>query len=591
MVIFHGRSLEAYDFIAQSLQYCPEAWKLFVSVAFGYDGLLDSRAVLSSGCKKVHSREPQNTSGPGTMLKDDNQRAVELNFLNEDAVALPDVMSVVEVLAVDTRTVWRYIIERPTRDDVNFVAAADDYTASVAYYLDQYLHIEEIEQTRSSTNDPGKRQYVYSAQRPFYFVKNHFHQQRPTHEASFSSLRNTTPPTPGYLAITTINNTSTAHSSNFCPESPAASVKSHKSVRVLGVHPLGSLHVHIVDEGPIAVDNNDEGPPPLDPLAGPDYGVGAAHRKLSQDMASWPLSSPSLEPLRHDEGGGDVVLILDLPQVFTIGYDSISFTAKHFGGIRDIPPGPHFFWVAHPGGLSTRSGFWIVTTGVDTVHVMQWVKCNEVLGEPARAEARIQAENLDAIHAKLVPYRDPSAVNANKGYLSDAASERNLKMWGQLTDNITEGVLTRITGQQLGNWTVNTGDRVRGSILMAGERELDNTISNPLLKSSELNFTLSQISRTYSTDHTGADRTLEAMDSTSYIISLIDDTKTDFTGEDILGELQYAFIVGMHLGNDSCIQQWWYMLLKLILKAYLLPAPRPGLTARSSTMPTRRRTI
>ncbi|KAF7549109.1 hypothetical protein G7Z17_g6591 [Cylindrodendrum hubeiense] len=350
-----------------------------------------------------------------------------------------------------------------------------------------------------------------------------------------------------------------------------------KSVSVIGAHPLGTLRVHEpVDSMMEEEDDDDDGPPPLDPLVG--RGTQQQH-KTSQASLSSSLISSNRESLRHNMGGGDVVLILDLPELFTVGYDSLSFTAKHFGGVRDIPPGPHFFWVAHASGLSARCGFWIVATGVDTVHVMQWDKFNEVLSESARAEARIQADNLDTFHSKLVPYSDPSAVNAAQGNLLPSASERNFKMWEQLTGSISEGVLSRITGQLRDNWTVHTSDRVNGSILMTAEMELDRSISTSLIKTRELNFTFSQQSKTYTIGNTGADRTLDATDATPYITSLIDNSNNGLTPDDIIGDFQFAYVVGMHLGNDSCIQQWWHMLLKLILRAYLLPARRPVLAA------------
>ncbi|KAJ3531844.1 hypothetical protein NM208_g8701 [Fusarium decemcellulare] len=345
------------------------------------------------------------------------------------------------------------------------------------------------------------------------------------------------------------------------------------SVPVIGSHPLGSLHVHQPSEPDQTDQDDDDMPPPLDPPA------GQLDHRPSQDGPLKPFGSPTLDPLTHNLGGGDVVLILDLPEVFTVGYDSVSFTAKHFGGVRDLPPGPHFFWVAHPGGMSTRCGFWVVTTRVDTVHVVQWDKFNEVLGDSARAEARIQADNLDTFYSKLVPYHDPSAVNAASGELSQAASDKNLRMWEQLTSKITKDILNRVTGQHHDNWMVHTGDRVRGSILMAGEMELENSISNPLLKTRELSFTFGQRSKTYSTDNTGADRTLEATDATPYLLTLIDASDNDLNAGDVVGEFQFSYVVGMHLGNDSCIQQWWHMLLKLFLRAYLLPARRPDFAA------------
>ncbi|KAH7173479.1 AAR2 protein-domain-containing protein [Fusarium flagelliforme] len=351
------------------------------------------------------------------------------------------------------------------------------------------------------------------------------------------------------------------------------------SVPVLGSHPLGTLHVHQVTETHEEEDDDDDGPPPLDPPSTQDESHSNSVYKASQHDSSKSFHSPTWEPLTHNLGGGDVVLILDLPEVFTVGYDSISFTAKHFGGIRDIPPGAHFFWVAHPGGLSARCGFWVVANNANTVHVMQWDRFNEVLGDSARAEARIQADNLETIHSKLVPYQDPTAVNAASGDLTQAASERNFNMWEQLTGKVSEGLLNRVTGQNYDNWTVHTGDRVKGSVLMAAEMELDNSLSNPMLKSRELNFAFSQRTKTYSTDNTGAERTLEATDATPYILSLVDASDNDLTSDDLVGEFQFSFVVGVHLGNDSCIQQWWHMLLKIFLRAHLLPARRPSLAA------------
>ncbi|KAI1061653.1 hypothetical protein LB507_010698 [Fusarium sp. FIESC RH6] len=351
------------------------------------------------------------------------------------------------------------------------------------------------------------------------------------------------------------------------------------SVPVLGSHPLGTLHVHQVNETHEEEDDDDDGPPPLDPPSTQDESHSSSAYKTSQHDSSKSFHSPTWDPLTHNLGGGDVVLILDLPEVFTVGYDSISFTAKHFGGIRDIPPGAHFFWVAHPGGLSARCGFWVVANNANTVHVMQWDRFNEVLGDSARAEARIQADNLETIHSKLVPYQDPTAVNAASGDLTQAASERNFNMWEQLTGKVSESLLNRVTGQNYDNWTVHTGDRVKGSVLMAAEMELDNSLSNPMLKSRELNFAFSQRTKTYSTDNTGAERTLEATDATPYILSLVDASDNDLTFDDLVGEFQFSFVVGVHLGNDSCIQQWWHMLLKIFLRAHLLPARRPSLAA------------
>ncbi|KAK5994558.1 hypothetical protein PT974_05037 [Cladobotryum mycophilum] len=365
----------------------------------------------------------------------------------------------------------------------------------------------------------------------------------------------------------------------------ALSIKSHDSMTVLGVHPFGSLRIleHDEDASTIASnvatvgddDEDDDAPPPLEPPGSPTP-KGSPSR---QESKSPPNSARDL-PIHH-MGGGDVVLILELPEVYTVGYDSVSFTARHFGGVRDLPPGAHFFWATHPGGESARTGFWIVSTGSDNVHVLQWDKFQEGLLESSRAEARIQTENIESFHAKLVPYQDPAAVNGNgrtEGAIS-TGPDRDLRIWQPLTRNITVQVLNRVAGQQGTSWHVHTTDRIKGDFLLAAELELELRLSKTLLHSRELKFTFSQHARTFSLTEFGSDRSLAAKDPTSYIIQTLDGSDGDLTEDDIVGELQLAYILGMHLGNDSCIQQWWYMVLKLILKADALIEERPTLAA------------
>jgi A1 cistron-splicing factor AAR2 len=358
------------------------------------------------------------------------------------------------------------------------------------------------------------------------------------------------------------------------------SIKSHDSVRATGTIPFGSLKVHHVDSesSPLRPSDNDlnEGPPPLESLPEDEHFDGAGHDINSQN-AGKRLSQR--DALAHGMGGGDVVLMLDLPELFMVGVDAFSFMAKHFGGMKDLPRGPHLLWVAHPSGFSTRCGVWIDSTGDDQVHVLQWDKFNEMLSEASRSEARIQANELDAIHAKLVPYGDPSAVNGAAGQMLPSAAETNHHIWRQMTSHISEPVLDRITGQRGGDWFIHTTDRVKGSSRMAAEIELDKRISNPFLHSRELTFAFTQLERTYSLQHTGSERTSEATDATFHVLTALDDIQLDINEDNIIGEFQFAYLVGAQLGNDACIQQWWHMLLKIILRAYTLLVRKPELAA------------
>ncbi|KAK4060497.1 uncharacterized protein Triagg1_10724 [Trichoderma aggressivum f. europaeum] len=348
---------------------------------------------------------------------------------------------------------------------------------------------------------------------------------------------------------------------------------SHDSVKVLGAHPLGSLRVVHPDESMETEERQDNPPPPLEPPGNLNgrkrVQFSDARTHVRDDLSS---SSNRLS-ISHSMGGGDVLLILDLPEVCLVGYDTASFTARHFKGIWGIPPGPHFFWVTHPDSGSVRTGFWIVSSDAHRVHVLQWDRFSETILEPSRAEARFQAEYLATSHHKLVRYNNPEGAKPDADVYR-AADERST-IWKLLSGSITEQVLDRVTGQHASSWHVDTTDRVKGAILLAVEMELEKRFANHVFQSRELNFSFSQHSRTYSANVLGAARSLAATDATSYMLSVMSEPNKELSEDDIVGELQLAFVVGVALGNDACIQQWRHMMIKLILKAYSLPEHRP----------------
>ncbi|KAH8178688.1 AAR2 protein [Sarocladium implicatum] len=319
---------------------------------------------------------------------------------------------------------------------------------------------------------------------------------------------------------------------------------SHASVPATGTHPVGTLHVH----------DEDQSPPPLENA-----------RNVSAGDVS--LTDPSiLSATGNPDEPGDVLVALDMPADYIIGYDAVSFTAKNFTGVSAIPPGPHFLWWTSPNGVGTRSGLWVVSSSErKRVHVLQWSSYEETLVETSRAEARIQAQGIPGSSATLL---DSLTLVRN-----------NDKIWSQLCGYITPEVLSRVTGHQGDKWHIDTVDRVKGEGVIAAEVELDRRVSHSLSQFRELEFIFSQHAKTYTTSNNGRDRTLEATDATPYVNALVNgDISTASEGQ-LVGELQLAFIVGVNLGNDACVQQWWHMVLNIILKAYLLPSLRPVLVA------------
>lgn len=327
------------------------------------------------------------------------------------------------------------------------------------------------------------------------------------------------------------------------------------SLPVIGSYPLGSLHVHRVDS-------------PLARQA--QVNAAAATTTTAHEMAHAPSTSL----------GGDVVLVLDLPDKFTVGYDSIAFRAEKFRGVKEIPAGAHFFWATEDDAGSTRTGFWLIADRPEQIHVVQWDKFNDVLGEPAsRTEARFQRRDIADVLPSLPSYYAPVPRDRVSGDMPQGLDDlREDGMWQRLTSHVTARMLCRVTGREAGPWHFHTTDRVRGTSILPAERELERTIS--LVAVESLSFSFAQTDRTYTSDSRGAARSEQARDATDYMISVVDTLDRRLTEDDVVGELQVAFLVGMHLGNESCVHQWWHMVVRVFLRAYNLAATKPFLAAK-----------
>ncbi|KAI3337291.1 hypothetical protein HD806DRAFT_476213 [Xylariaceae sp. AK1471] len=330
------------------------------------------------------------------------------------------------------------------------------------------------------------------------------------------------------------------------------SVKSVDSVSAIGAFPLGSLRVN-------------------DP------------RESDELVSDLPMENPTSTPACVS--GGDVFILDDLPANFTIGCDTTSFNStQSFPGFRDIPPGVHLIWVAPSESTSSRSGYWIYTPEKDPtqpghVYVKQWDKFNEVLGDPAsQAEERFQKERLEQIFGTLSPYhlRAASTESSHKLALTqgddsplDLLGDKNI--WYQLTFAIHPALLNRVTSQTRNTWHVTTMDSVAGETGLAGEAQLYAS------GASHLRFTFPMDVRLIDPEATGADRTRQALDPTRWIINRLECPDGDHQPDDLIGEFQFAFLAGMHLGNQSCLEQWFFLATRVIFRSFGLTIDKPQL--------------
>ncbi|KLU89147.1 hypothetical protein MAPG_08121 [Magnaporthiopsis poae ATCC 64411] len=374
------------------------------------------------------------------------------------------------------------------------------------------------------------------------------------------------------------------------------STKSVVSVPVTGNLPYGSLRVH-------------EPPSPATP-------------PCSADAASTG-PSPSTPASRLLEQG-DVFLILDLPQGFLVGCDTIALTtqtARPVLGFRGIPPGAHLVFVADPSGLS-RCGYWFVTKEAarGEPRVKQWDRYNEVLGAPAsRVEARSNINDLDSAYPNLVPYnhrqasgsatagarnpppppKDPPRSLASPGAdltLDEAA------IWRHLTSCITEALLGRVTGKtdpSASEWLVDTADSAKGDINFTQASKLFKTVVGSELtflfppQDSALGLHLLSLDenaargakdgesdRVAAAAATGT-ATLRASSPRRPDTTLVVENALNRSGiseADLTGEFQFVFLTAMHLGNPSCLDYWFHLVLKIVLRAHKLAVSRPALT-------------
>ncbi|KAI1331135.1 A1 cistron-splicing factor, partial [Xylariaceae sp. FL0255] len=287
-------------------------------------------------------------------------------------------------------------------------------------------------------------------------------------------------------------------------------------------------------------------------------------------------------------GCGDVFVLDDLPPNFTIGCDITALnSAKPFLGFRDIPAGAHLIWVAPSESTSSRSGFWIFTPEVNgstvgIVYVKQWDKFNEVLTDTAsQAEERFQKERLEQMYGTLAPYglktgtpEPPHSHAITEGSESPPALVDNDSIWYQLTFAIRPEVLSRITTQANNSWSVATRDLVAGGIGLAEEARLYTAGSTKSLK-----FIFPIDAYLVNPSAAGAERTRQALDPTGWIIDKLEASEIgqSYTPSDLVGEFQFAFLTGMHLGNFSCLEQWWFLATRLVFRAYGLAIERPQL--------------
>ncbi|KAL4912319.1 A1 cistron-splicing factor [Aspergillus aurantiobrunneus] len=307
------------------------------------------------------------------------------------------------------------------------------------------------------------------------------------------------------------------------------------------------------------------------------------------------------------------LLLPNLPPKTLVGIDLITFTSTpNFHGVRDIPPGWHFVYTGTTEGLSLRVGGWFFVAGRSGTRgevkpgteIIVWPWNNEtenleVLTEDRSAEAMRYKANVRGLWSVggLFGYRSRVSTVIAMGALQrsgggggsaadeggiDEDEEEGRKEWGTLTGWLSERVLSRITGvpgvdwEGRPRWVVTSGSTARrddddipglegqgvsgtgnGNESRVGEKERD------------FSFLSVDLKMTWREGAIGRERTEAARDKSwalgEVIRSVSPSGDEEAEGEaQVLGELQFTFLMGLTLMNYSCLQQW-KRLLRLIL--------------------------
>ncbi|KAH7037800.1 A1 cistron-splicing factor [Microdochium trichocladiopsis] len=277
---------------------------------------------------------------------------------------------------------------------------------------------------------------------------------------------------------------------------------------------------------------------------------------------------------------GDVLLLDHLPAAVTVGCDAVAFsTTKPFLGCKSIPPGVHLVWIAPSAMHSSRSGHWFVTQRPAfpgepaRIHVRVWDQSTEALVNPPSEDSQATlAQRLPAISAKLPPYHLQFSAAAKTQAVDLPVFMDRESVWDNLTYAIDSGVLEAVTGKPAPDWGVSTSDRVSGEIQPPAEAELYSEASR------RLRFTFPADIKLFNPESTGSERTQQALDPTAWVLRTLGDPAGPRRLDHLVGELQFAFLTGMHLGNFSCLEQWWFIVNRIIFRSYELAVSSPALS-------------
>lgn len=253
-----------------------------------------------------------------------------------------------------------------------------------------------------------------------------------------------------------------------------------------------------------------------------------------------------------------IVLLLNLPHPCLGGINLLSFTTTpRFYGVKNLPPGWHFVFTSSTSSLSVRHGAWFRVKGSPStspsspsgpeLFIKKWDSATETLLPETSPTALLHwRANLGSIYRDgLTPYRQSATQDQDEEETND---------WARLTDCITPALLTRITGETPDHWSLTSASSAKVDVDdIPGLPSSSDGGSGFAEK--ELGFLPVDLKQTWRAGATGRERTQAAQDRSWYLSSLIA-AHCGGDENEVLGELQFSFLMVLTLNNHSCLEQW-----------------------------------
>jgi A1 cistron-splicing factor AAR2 len=255
------------------------------------------------------------------------------------------------------------------------------------------------------------------------------------------------------------------------------------------------------------------------------------------------------------------LLLLDLPLQALAAIDLLSFTTTpRFQGVKNLPPGFHFVFVGASNTFSERHGLWFEVKERQSgeppsVTIARWDASSETVEAVTdEAEHLTWRANLGSIwRGGLTPYRQTTsaATNADEG---DDDDQEELVEWPKLSSSITTGLLSRILHADSSNWTLSSSSSAKRDLeAIPG---LSNEEITSLQADKELDFLPIDLKQTWREGATGRERTDAAQDRSWALNHIFETNCTNGDSMEIVGELQFCFLMILTVNNFSCLEQW-----------------------------------